>query len=118
VSDTVLDRIIARARAALTYDPNVGVAPVALLWPDERAQWTRVIDRVGEHLPLVSLGAYDPAARCGPAYWVRCVVAGLIDIGLPEGQPIVYLPGVSRSAMQAAENCPLGAWVANPNWPG
>jgi len=126
VSDTVLDRVVARVRAALTYDPNVRVAPVALLWPDEGAQWTRVIDRIGEHLPVVSLGDYDPAARCGPAYWVRCVVAGSVDIGLPEGQPIVYLPGVSRSAMRAADNCPLelapiaelqyrSEWFSHPN---
>jgi hypothetical protein len=126
VSDTVLDRVVARVRAALTYDPNVRVAPVALLWPDEGAQWTRVIDRVGEHLPVVSLGVYEPAARCGPAYWVRCVVAGTVDIGLPEGQPIVYLPGVSRSAMRAADSCPLelapiaelqyrSQWFSHPN---
>jgi len=126
VSDTVIDRVVACVRAALTYDPNVGVAPVALLWPDERAQWTRVIDRVGEHLPVVSLGDYDPAAHCGPAYWVRCVVAGTVDIGLSEGQPVVYLPGVSRSAMRAADSCPLelapiaelqyrSQWFSHPN---
>ncbi len=126
MSDTVIDRVVACVRAALTYDPNVGVAPVALLWPDERAQWTRVIDRVGEHLPVVSLGDYDPAAHCGPAYWVRCVVAGTVDIGLSEGQPVVYLPGVSRSAMRAADSCPLelapiaelqyrSQWFSHPN---
>ncbi len=126
MSDTVLDRVVACVRAALTYDPNVRVAPVALLWPDEGAQWTRVIDRIGEHLPVVSLGDYDPAARCGPAYWVRCVVAGTVDISLPEGQPIVYLPGVSRSAMRAADSCPpelapiaelqyRSQWFSHPN---
>ncbi len=124
--DTVLDRLVACVCAALTYDPNARVAPVALLWPDEGAQWKPVIDRIGEHLPVVSLGDYDPAARCGPAYWVRCVVAGTVDIGLPEGQPIVYLPGVSRSAMRAADSCPpelapiaelqyRSQWFSHPN---
>jgi hypothetical protein len=126
VSDTVLDRVVDCVRVALTNDPNVRVAPVALLWPDEGAQWKRVIDRIGEHLPVVSLGDYDPAARCGPAYWIRCVVAGTVDIGLPEGRPIVYLPGVSRSAMRAADSCPpelapiaelqyRGQWFSHPN---
>jgi hypothetical protein len=126
VSDSVLDRVVACVHAALTYYPNVRVAPVALLWPDEGAQWKRVIGRIGEQLPVVSLGDYDPAARCGPAYWVRCVVAGSVDIGLPEGQPIVYLPGVSRSALRASDNCPLelapiaelqyrSQWFSHPN---
>ena len=47
------------------------------------------------------LGDYDPDARRGPAYWVRCVVAGTVDIGLPEGPPIVYLPA------SAAARCEL-----------
>jgi len=126
VSDTVLDRVVDCVRAALTNDPNVRVAPVALLWPDEGAQWKPVVDRIGEHLPVVSLGDYDPVARCGPAYWIRCVVAGTVDIGLPEGRPIVYLPGVSRSAMRAADSCPpelapiaelqyRSQWFSHPN---
>jgi len=126
VSDTVLDRVVNCLRAALTNDPNVRVAPVALLWPDQGAQWKGVIDRIGEHLPVVSLGDYDPATRCGPAYWIRCVLAGTVDIGLPEGRPIVYLPGVSRSAMHAADSCPpelapiaelqyRSQWFSHPN---
>ena len=70
---------------ARRYDPNVRVAPVALLWPDEGAQWEPVIDRIAERLPVVTLGDYDPEARRGPAYWVRCVVARTIDVGLPDG---------------------------------
>ena len=102
------------------------VAPVALLWPDEGAQWKQVIDRIGEHLPIVTLGDYDPDARRGPAYWIRCVVAGTVDIGLPDGPPIVYLPGVSRSTLRAADSCPPGLapiaelqyrsqWFSHPN---
>ena len=30
----------------------------------------------------MTLGDYDPAARQGPAYWIRCVVAGTVDAGL------------------------------------
>lgn len=124
--DTVLDRIIARVRGALEYNANAHVAPVALLWPDENAQWQPVIDRLSDHLPLVSLGDYDPAARRGPAYWVRCVVAGTVDAGLAEGPPLVYLPGVARSALRAVDTCPVelapiaelqyrSHWFSHPN---
>ncbi|MCW6004623.1 BREX-1 system phosphatase PglZ type B [Micromonospora sp. CPCC 205371] len=126
MTETVLDRIVACLRNALAYDPNVRVAPVALLWPDEGAQWRQVIDHIGHRLPLVSLGEFDPAARRGPAYWLRCVVAGTVDIGLPDGPPVVYLPGVSRSALRAADSCPTelapiaelqyrSQWFSHPN---
>jgi hypothetical protein len=127
MSDTVLDRFVACVRAALdAYDPNVRVAPVALLWPDESAQWSKVIGRIAEYLPIVSLGDYDPASRRGPAYWVRCVVARSIDVGLHDGTTVVYLPGVSRSALRAADSCPpalapiaemqyRSQWFSHPN---
>jgi hypothetical protein len=126
MSETVLDRVVASVKAALMYDKNVRVAPVALLWPDEGAQWKQVISRIGEHLPVVVLGDYDAGTRCGPAYWVRCVVAGTVDIGLPQGPPIVYLPGVSRSMVRAANTCPprlaplaelqyRSQWFSHPN---
>ena len=126
MSETVLDRVVASVQAALMYDKNVRVAPVALLWPDEGAQWKQLIDRIGEHLPIVTLGDYDPDARRGPAYWIRCVVARTVDIGLPEGPPIVYLPGVSRSTLRAADSCPprlapiaelqyRSQWFSHPN---
>jgi hypothetical protein len=126
VSETVLDRMVACIGAALAYDPQVQERPVALLWPDEGGQWLEVIERIGERLPVVSLGDFDPASRRGPAYWLRCVLAGTIDVGLPEGTPIVYLPGASRNAMRAADGCPAelapiaelqyrGQWFSHPN---
>jgi len=126
VSDTVLDQIVAAVRAALAYNANAHQAPVALLWPDEGAQWQPVVDRLAEHLPVVSLGDYDPPARRGPGYWVRCVVAGTVDVGLPDGVPVVYLPGVSRAALRAVDTCPAelapiaelqyrSQWFSHPN---
>lgn len=126
MSDSVLDRLVQRVREALDFDPNVRFEPVALLWPDELHQWEAVIDRLRAHLPIVTLGDYDPDARSGPGYWVRCVVAGTIDAGLPEGLPVVYLPGVARSAVRAVETCPphlapiaelqyRSQWFSNPN---
>ncbi|MGN6258089.1 MAG: BREX-1 system phosphatase PglZ type B [Solirubrobacterales bacterium] len=124
--ETVLDGIVAALRAALAYDRNVQEGPVALLWPDERSQWAAVADRIGGRLPLVCLGPYDPASRRGPAYWIRCVVAGSVDAGLPEGPPVVYLPGVSRGALRASDDCPpelapiaelqyRSQWFSHPN---
>lgn len=126
MSETVLDRIAACLRTALTYNPNAQVPPVALLWPDEHRHWRPIIRRLGRVLPVVSLGEYDPQARRGPAYWVRCVVAGKIETDLPAGVPVVYLPGVPRSALRAVETCPpalrpiaelqyRSQWFSHPN---
>jgi hypothetical protein len=126
MSETVLDRLVGCISAALSFSPNVQVAPGSLLWPDESAQWKTVVDRIGERLPVISLGHYVSEGRAGPAYWVRCVVAGTIDAGLPEGTPIVYLPGVSRATLRAADHCPpelapiaelqyRSQWFSNPN---
>jgi hypothetical protein len=126
MSDTVLDRLVSRIAEALLYNVNANVEPIALLWPDEGRQWQSVVDRIRERLPLVSLGEYDPQRLQGPAYWVRCVVAGTIDVGLVAGRPIVYLPGLARSAIRAADTCPpalapiaelqyRGQWFSHPN---
>jgi hypothetical protein len=98
--------MVARVAAALDYNANAFVKPWALLWPDETAQWRPVIKRIAERLPVVTLGKYDLERRQGPAYWVRCAVAGAIDIGLTDGAPIVYLPGVRRAELRAVESCP------------
>lgn len=126
MSETVLNRLVAALSDALAYNKGVYEAPVSLLWPDETGQWLSVIDRVAEHLPLVSLGDFDTAARRGPAYWVRCAVAGTVDADLPAGTPIVYLPGIARSALRAVDSCraeiaPIAElqyrsqWFSHPN---
>lgn len=106
VDRTVLDLLVERIAGALEYNTNAVVQPRALLWPDESEQWRPIVARVAELLPVVTLGAYDPAQRRGPAYWLRCVIAGTIDANLPLGAPIVYLPGVARSELRAIESCP------------
>ena len=106
MTETVLDGIVDRIEKALEYNANAHDAPVALLWPDESSQWRSVVRRLGERLPIVVVGEYKPEWRQGPAYWVRCVVARTIDADLPEGPPIVYLPGVARNELRAVESCP------------
>jgi hypothetical protein len=127
MSDTVLDRLVACLKSALDHNANAHVAPVALLWPDECAQWQSVIDRIAERVPVVSLGDHNPEARRGPAYWLRCVVAGTVDVGLMDSAPVVYLPGVARSGLRAADSCPASLapiaelqyrsqWFSRPNY--
>jgi hypothetical protein len=126
VSETVLDRLVLRLTEALAYNANAVIKPAALLWPDAGSQWGPVVDRVRAQLPLVSLGDYDPRGARGPAYWLRCVVAGTVDLGLPEGTPVVYLPGIARSELRAVDSCPpelrpiselqyRSQWFSHPN---
>ena len=125
MSDTVLDRIVTCLDKAQAFDQNVHEEPIALLWPDEERRWQSVVDRLAGRVPVVSLGTFEPAQRRGPAYWIRCVVAGTVDADLADGRPVVYLPGVPQNAVRAVETCapelaPIAElqyrsrWFANP----
>ena len=46
MSETVLDRIVTHLKESLAHNANAHVEPVALLWPDEGAQWQQVVDRI------------------------------------------------------------------------
>lgn len=126
MTGTVLDRLVEALADALAYNAGAYEPPVALLWPDESKQWLSVIERIRERLPVVSLGDYEASTSEGPAYWVRCVVAGTVETALPDGTPIVYLPGVARSALRAVDSCPAhiapiaelqyrSQWFSHPN---
>jgi hypothetical protein len=89
--------------------PEGTAEPVALLWTDSDRQWAGLMARLQIALPQVfTLGPYNPAARTGPAVWLRCVVdRALPDVQLVDGAvPILYLPGVARQALRAGEDCP------------
>jgi hypothetical protein len=94
------------ADASRTSD---GIAPpAAILWTDPDAAWTSVIGPLRKLLPqLFALGPYLPDEGQGPAVWLKCVVARTIPgHSPPEGTvPILYLPGVARAALRAAEDC-------------
>jgi hypothetical protein len=103
---TVLDQLLASIDRAMIHNAH-DEPPVALLWPDEHGHWESIIERLAEERPIVTLSDdYDPARRRGPGIWVRCVVAGTVDVGLPEGKTIVYLPGHARSEIRAVDHCP------------
>lgn len=106
MSSSVLDALVGRLRATADYNANAGVAPAVVLWPDEGRQWVDVVEQLRGEIPLVVLGDFEPERCSGPAYWLRCAIAGAIDCELPAGTPTVYLPGVARSQLRAVESCP------------
>jgi len=87
-----------------------------------------VLDRLlSERLRVVRFGNFDAKARQGPAYWLRCVIAGTVELDeAPSGTPIVYLPGFSRDSIRSvssidAKLASLSAiqhrchWISHPN---
>ncbi len=127
MTDTAFDRIVAALDAAQDHNPDVGVAPVAILWPDESQQWEAAIGKLQQLRRVVRYGTLDEARHQGPAYWLRCVIAGKVELDeLPAGVPVVYLPGISRDTLRALDTvppelAPLGAlqhqcqWFTHPN---
>jgi hypothetical protein len=105
---SVISVLITAIRSAAVFNPDVQAAPVCILWPDHDRQWTAAIPVLQAEMPeLFVLGDYDPEKRVGPAIWLRCLLAGVIEeVELPRQQPpVFYLPGVSRQELRAVESC-------------
>jgi hypothetical protein len=126
MSETLLDQIEMSLTGALAYNDNTEIAPIALLWPDCDCQFVDAADRLRSRQPLLTFGELNVDLAQGPAYWLRCAVAGTVALDLPEGIPIVYLPGVGRDDLRAIEECPRhlapiaelqyrGQWFSHPN---
>jgi len=83
------------------------VSPAVVLWTDKDRHWEDAVSRLQAELPLLTLGTYDSETLTGPAIWLRCVLAGTLpEVVLPEGVPVIYLPGVGRADLRAVEDCP------------
>lgn len=102
MTESVLDRLAGALDEAADSDSNVFVPPVAILWPDKAGQWANAIEQLRKERPIFTLGAYQPDLATGPALWIRCVVAGTIEVDGPSGLPIVYLPGLTREDLRSA----------------
>ena len=108
---SVVERLKASLEAAADYNPGDAAAPAAVLWADSGAQWRPILPRLLPLMPqlLVYDGErYAPEERAGPAVWLRCAAAGVLDSpAIPaETTPVLYLPGVDRRDLSAAGECP------------
>ena len=105
----LIDYLISQLRSCATYNSAVQIAPTAILWTDIDRQWQCAMPFIKQHLPeLVELGGYNPEQRIGPAIWIKCAIARMLDEdNLPSDKtPIIYLPGVGRKDLRAIEQCP------------
>lgn len=104
---TPYEALLDALRSATSHNRSDGVAPAAVLWTDRERHWETVIPLLRSELPLLTLGPYNPDELTGPAIWLRCAMAGtLAEINLPDGGPVIYLPGVGRADLRAVEDCP------------
>ena len=105
-----LDALSAAVSGASVYNKNDQAAPAVVLWPDKERQWEALLPQLRTRLPLLTFDAirYAPAERRGPAYWIRCMLAGaLAEDQLPADViPILYLPGVGKADLRGVEECP------------
>ena len=108
-TDSFVERLKASIEAAAAYNPNDAASPAAILWTDSAERWQAVIPQLRRLVPhLLTLGDYEPGTDTGPAIWLRCVVDGTLNIPSSAGGavPILYLPGVGRQELGAAQSCP------------
>ncbi|MDB6112932.1 MAG: putative cytosolic protein, partial [Pedosphaera sp.] len=105
---TVAGGLILSLRTAGLFTVGDQVAPCAILWTDLERQWESVLSDLRALIPeLFVLGNYNPQERTGPAIWLRCVEARVIEPSLPQGQiPVLYLPGISKQQLRAVEEFP------------
>jgi hypothetical protein len=109
MTETVGQGLLARLRStAQAYAAGDQVAPCAVLWPDPERLWECVMQALQPMTPeLFLLGSYAPEKRVGPALWLRCIDARVVEGAPASGTvPIFYLPGVSREQLRVAEDCP------------
>jgi len=106
-SATTYEALLDALRFTAGHNRADAVPPAAVLWTDRDRWWEEMMPRMRGELPLLTLGPYDPETLTGPAIWLRCALAGTLpDLVLPEGIPVIYLPGVGRADLRAVEDCP------------
>lgn len=118
---TLLSALEDALRRAGEYHRGEVAPPACVLWPDPEGEWREAVARLRGPLPLLELGAYDPAQERGPAIWLRTV----LDTGSWATPPVIYLPGVRRDDLRGESAPPQlqplvelqyrGAVFAHPN---
>ncbi len=104
MAESIIDALVAALASRTRVGPS-DAAPVALLWPDQAAQWRPLVPFVRERRLVLELGDYDPDTLRGPAYWMKGVLDGVVARPGPADTlpPVVYLPGYARSDIRAVE---------------
>jgi hypothetical protein len=106
---TPLAVLIGALRKAADHDQRVEAPPEAVLWCDPNQDFLPVLPALRRALPnLLTFGTHDPAHRQGPAIWLRAALGRAIpDLNWDADMPaILYLPGIARETLRAAEDCP------------
>ena len=99
---TILESILKSLRSAALYNKHELAAPRVILWPDEDRLWTQCLDPLRASYPaLWSLGDYSPDQATGPAAWLRYQ----LEMQSSADVPVIYLPGIDRSAFRSAGQC-------------
>lgn len=109
MSETLAQHLAAALQTtAQAYTSGDQIASCAVLWTDPGRLWECVVPELQEILPeLFTLGSYTPEKRTGPALWLRCIEARVVEGAPPPGTtPVFYLPGISQEQLRAAEDCP------------
>ena len=100
---TILESILKSLHSAASYNKHELAAPRVILWPDEERLWTQCIEPLrASYAALWSLGDYAPDKATGPAAWLRYQ----LETQGGEDVPVIYLPGIGRSAFRSADQCP------------
>ena len=110
-SGTLLESVAQSLQTTGTYAANDQEPAAAVLWPDPQGLWRPVIGQLDRLVPLLTLGPYEPETQTGPAYWIRCLLAGTLP-GLEKTDgtvTVLYLPGVSRDEFRTAGSAPGAA---------
>jgi hypothetical protein len=106
---TPLEAIAEALLSCRAFASGAEAAPEAIIWCDPGAEFVPIMPVLRTRLPhLLTLGAYDAAARFGPALWLRAAAARQVPaVDWPQGDPpVIYLPGYSRDVLRGAEDCP------------
>lgn len=106
-ASTVLDALADAILEAERFNANDQTAPAAIIWCDPDAAWSVALPRLRTSLPIVTFGEYDPTTRTGPAIWLRYAIERpLAGVDMPQGTPIVYLPGLESGIFRSATSIP------------
>ena len=111
MSETILEPLIERLRVAAIYNRHDLAAPSVVLWTDGEGLWSRAIPLLRDAMPeLFVLAPEVVDERTGPSTWLRYQLArwGSCARG-GRTPPLLYLPGVARSAFRGAAGFPEAA---------